>query len=159
VIGDSKRRPIMAINLNFAQGSNADKDFMTCHLLTGIVARKVINNVLDRSIDTLDSDCRKVLHDLWISNLKAVGGLPVQQEQLQFDIDSIRKLKRLSESLPPVIAKGRMMMPAPFMQRPALTFKQSESETGIRESYVLKSVSIIYLLNDHYDFKAGPIIP
>lgn len=153
----------MAINLNFAQGSNADKDFMTCHLLTGIVARKVINNVLDRSIDTLDRDCRKILHDLWISNLKAVGGLPVQQEQLQFDIDSIRKLKRLSESLPPVVAKGRMTMPAPFMQRPALTLKQSESETGIRESYVLKSVRIILLfvrpLSRHYDFKTGPIIP
>lgn len=132
----------MAVNLNFSKGSNADKDFMTCHLLTGIVARKVINNVLDRSVDALDSECRKVLHDLWISNLKAVGGLPAQQEQLQFDIESIRKLKRLSESLPPVVAKGRMTMPEPFMQRPTLIFKQTESGTGIRESYVLKSVSI-----------------
>ena len=57
----------MAVNLNFPKGSNADKDFMTCHLLTGIVARKVINNVLDRSVDALDSECRKVLHDLWIT--------------------------------------------------------------------------------------------
>lgn len=130
----------MSFNVNFLRGSDADKDFMTCHLVTGIVARRVVDNVLDAS-HHVNEECRSILKNLWINNLSIIGGLPVEQEQVQLDLQSIRGSRRLTEPLPPIAEKGRMKKPAVFMQRPALSVKPSESITGIRESYIINSVS------------------
>ena len=131
----------MSFNVNFLSGSDADKDFMTCHLVTGIVARKVVDNVLDGSQQVIDEQCRNTLKNLWINNLSVIGGLPVEQEQVQLDLQSLRESKRLSEPLPPITEKGRMKKPAVYMQRPALSLRPVDSMTGIRESYVIRPVS------------------
>ena len=133
----------MSFNVNFLQGSNEDKEFMTTHLLTGIVARKVVNVVIDKSRDMLDAECRKILQELWLDNLRLIGGLPVQHQQLddvKFGLDSMRKSRRLSEPLPPVVAKGMRRKPDLFMERPVLNTKPFCSDSGIVESYILKTV-------------------
>jgi hypothetical protein len=131
----------MSFNVKFLRGSDSDKDFMTCHLVTGIVARKVVDNVLGKSQQVINEECRNVLKNLWINNLSIIGGLPVEQEQIQLDLQSVRESKRLSEPLPPIAEKERMKKPAVYMQRPTLCVRSSDSITGIRESYVIKSVS------------------
>lgn len=124
------------------KGSNADKEFMTSHLLMGIVADRVVDNVIDTSwcCGLLDNDSRKILQDLWRVNLKNIGGLPVQQKQQRFDLESIRMSQRLSEYLPPMIMTGQMRRPEARMQRPMLDARYAETKTGIRESYVVNSV-------------------
>ena len=116
---------------------------MTTHLLTGIVARKVVNNVIDVSSNFLDLDSRKILHDLWLENLHHIGGLPVPQQQLgdtQFGLDSMRMSRRFTEPLPPMAAKGPGKKPDLYMRRPPLLTKSTASESGIIESYVLRTV-------------------
>lgn len=148
----------MSFNVNFLEGSNVDKEFMTTHLLTGIVARKVVNNVIDVSSNFLDLDCRKILHDLWLENLHHIGGLPVPQEQLgdtQFGLDSMRMSRRFTEPLPPMVAKGPQKKPDLYMKRPVLMTKSTASESGIIESYVLRTVRNKFLdaTAAHPDFK------
>jgi hypothetical protein len=137
----------MSFNVNFLWGSDSDKDFMTCHLVTGIVARKVVDNVLGESQQVINEEYRNILKNLWINNLSIIGGLPVEQEQIQLDLQSVRESKRLSEPLPPIAEKGRMKKPAVYMQRPALSARPADSITGIRENYVVKPVSGNYHLS------------
>lgn len=131
----------MSFNVNFQRGSEADKDYMTCHLVTGIIARKVVNNVLDESHQVINEECKNILKNIWIKNLSIIGGLPVEQEQVELDLQSLRESKRLSEPLPPIAEKGRMKKPAVFMQRPALSLRPADSINGIRETYVIRPVS------------------
>ena len=140
----------MSFNVDFMEGSNVDKEFMTTHLLTGIVARKVVNNVIDESFNILNAGNRKVLHDLWLENLRLIGGLPVPKQQLgdiQFGLDSMRKSRRLSEPLPPIAASGPRKKPELYMKRPVLMTKSTGSDSGIIESYVLRTVRSDFLKN------------
>ena len=133
----------MSFKVDFMKGSSADKEFMTSHLLTGIVATKVVDNVIGTCFGCglLDSVNRKILQDMWRENLKNIGGLPVQIEQKHFDIESIRMSQRLSEYLPPMIMTGQMRKPDAHMQRPPLDARYAKTKTtGVRESYVIKSV-------------------
>ena len=85
---------------------------MTTHLLTGIVARKVVIDVIDKSSDMLSVELRNILQDLWLENLKNIGGLPVQSQQLddvKFGLESMRKSRRLSEQLPKRETQDQML--------------------------------------------------
>jgi hypothetical protein len=133
----------MSFNVNFLKGSSTDRDLTTSHLLTGIISRKVVDNVVDMSRDILDVESRRILRYLWTENMIKLGGLPVLQQQIddtRFDFDSLRQSKLLSEPLPPIVAKGLLKKPDIFMQRPILNAKQSNPQTEITECYVLKSV-------------------
>ena len=145
----------MSFKVDFLQGCSEDKEYMTTHLLTGIVARKAVIDVIDKSSDMLSVELRNILQDLWLENLKNIGGLPVQSQQLddvKFGLESMRKSRRLSEQLPPITAIGMRRKPEQFMERPVLNTKppntnsysgssSSGSGSHIIETYILKSVS------------------
>jgi hypothetical protein len=108
----------------------------------------VVDIVVDKTNDILDTESRKILKDLWTSNLMKAEGLPALEQQKcddqKFGLELIRQSNRLTEPLPPVITKGLHKKPEIYMQRPVLDSYpiHNKSTSGITESYVLKTVCI-----------------
>lgn len=140
----------MNIEVIYDDWSEEDREDKKLHLNTGLFSFNVLEKVISLSSTILNNvEHSRNLRNLWINDLKKIGGIPEMNELNSHKAPEIPCVKRLREFIPPLMKNIGERKPKIFMKRPDLgkVEKIINSSDNLEEFYQLKKKNNVTGIN------------